>query len=141
MNIPKSGLCVPWVRSSDGPLHGSSDVHGHYATDALFTARLVRRKTSVCSARFGLGLTGDSDKSTRHYFHSVPVNVLFSSHSPKGVWDVLCVVRAVCVSVCVVLVLLLCIIVHYFKRMYECVYGFALYCIIVMYYFYYITVL
>ena len=43
-------------------------------------------------------------------------------------------VRHVCVvcTVCVVLVLLLCIIVYYFMGMYECIYAFVLYCIIIL---------
>ena len=42
-------------------------------------------------------------------------------------------VRHVCVvcTVCVVLVLL-CIIVYYFMGMYECIYAFVLYCIIIL---------
>ena len=54
----------------------------------------------------------------------------------------LCVVLVLCVSVCacVLLVLLSYIIVYYLKGMYERVYVFGLYCIIVLYY-YYITVL
>ena len=49
-------------------------------------------------------------------------------------------VCVVCVAVCVVLALLLCIILYYLKGMYNCVYVFVLYCIIVLYYCY-ITVL
>ena len=44
-----------------------------------------------------------------------------------------CVVRAVCVCMCVVLVSLLCIILYYYKGMYECVYVSVLNCIMVLY--------